>query len=57
MPDIVFSTQTMGRHSIFAVAIVKNVTKLNHVKEAIKGHPMVREITTSIWVNEILAMS
>ena len=54
MPDIVFSTQTMGRHSIFAVAIVKNVAKLNHVKEVIKGHPMVREITTSIWVNEIL---
>ncbi len=54
MPDIVFSTQTMGRHSIFAVAIVKNVTKLNQVKEVIKGHPMVREITTSIWVSDIL---
>ncbi len=54
MPDIVFSTQTMGRHNIFAVAIVKNVTKLSQVKEAIKGHPMVREVTTSIWVNDIL---
>ena len=54
MPDIVFSTQTMGRHSIFAVAIVKNVTKLSQVKEVIKAHPMVREVTTSIWVNEIL---
>ncbi len=54
IPDIVFSTQTMGRHSIFAVAIVKNVTKLSEVKEIIKGHPMVREITTSIWVDDIL---
>jgi Lrp/AsnC family transcriptional regulator for asnA, asnC and gidA len=54
MPDIVFSTQTMGRHSIFAVAIVKNVTKLSQVKEVIKGHPMVREVTASIWVNDIL---
>ncbi len=54
IPDIVFSTQTMGRHSIFAVAIVKNVTKLSQVKEIIKGHPMVREITTSIWVDDIL---
>ena len=54
MPDIIFSTQTMGRHSIFAVAIVKNVAKLNQVKEVIKGHPTVREITTSIWVGEIL---
>jgi len=54
MPDIVFSTQTMGRHSIFALAIVKDVANLNQVRETIKGHPMVREIITSIWVNEIL---
>jgi DNA-binding Lrp family transcriptional regulator len=54
MPDIVFATQAMGRHSIFAVAIVKNVAKLSQVKDMIKGHPMVREITTSIWVNDIL---
>ena len=54
MPDIVFSTQTMGRHGIYAVAIVKNVTNLSQLKEVIKGHPMVREITTSIWVNDIL---
>ncbi len=54
MPDIVFSTQTMGRHSIFALVIVRNVGNLNQVKEIIKGHPMVREITTSIWVGDIL---
>ena len=54
IPEIIFSTQTMGRHNIFAVAIVKNVTKLSQVKEVIKGRPMVREITTSIWVNDIL---
>jgi DNA-binding Lrp family transcriptional regulator len=54
MPDIIFSTQTMGRHSIFAVAIVRNVAALNQVKEIIKGHPMVRELTTSIWVSDIL---
>jgi DNA-binding Lrp family transcriptional regulator len=54
MPDIVFSTQTMGRHSIFALAIVRNVTVLSQVKERIKGHPMVRDVTTSIWINDIL---
>ena len=53
-PEIIFSAQTMGRHSIFSVAIVKNITELNQVKESIKGNPLVREITTSIWVNEIL---
>jgi DNA-binding Lrp family transcriptional regulator len=54
MPEIVFSTATMGRHNIFAIAIVKNVGKLSQTKEIIQGHPKVREITTSIWVNEIL---
>jgi DNA-binding Lrp family transcriptional regulator len=54
MPEIIFATQTMGRHNIYAVAIVKNVTTLSQVKEAIKSHPMVREIATSIWVNDVL---
>ena len=54
MPDIAFCTATMGRHNIFAIAIVKNVGKLSQVKEIIKGHPVVREITTTIWVNELL---
>jgi DNA-binding Lrp family transcriptional regulator len=54
MPEILFSSQTMGRHSIFAIAMVKNVGKLGQVKEIIKAHPMIREISTSIWVNEIL---
>lgn len=54
MPEIVFSTKTMGEHSIFALAIVSNMAKLNQVKEVIKAHPLVRDITTSIWVNDIL---
>ena len=54
MPVIVFSTKTMGRHAIFALALVNNVAKLNQVKEVIKGNPMVRDITTSIWVNDLL---
>jgi len=28
-PEIIFSTQAMGRHNIFAVAMVKNVTLLS----------------------------
>jgi len=54
MPDVVFCSASMGRHNIFAIAVVKNVGKLSQLKESIKGHPVVREITTSIWVNEIL---
>jgi len=54
MPDIVFSTPSMGRYNIFAIAILKNVGRLGQVKESIQGHPMVREVSASIWVDEIL---
>jgi len=54
MPEIVFCTTSMGRHDIFCIAILKNVGRLSQVKDLIKGHPVVREVTTSIWVDEIL---
>jgi len=54
IPEIVFSTTSMGRHDIFCIAILKNVGRLSQVKDLIKGHPMVKEVATSIWVDEIL---
>jgi len=54
IPEIVFSTASMGRHHIFCIAVLKNVGRLSQVKDLIKGHPVVREVTTSIWVDEIL---
>lgn len=53
-PEVVFCTPSMGRHNIFAIAVLKNVGRLGQVKESIKGHPMVREVSASIWVDEIL---
>ena len=54
MPEIVFSTSSIGRYNIFAIAILKNVGRLGQLKESIQGHPMVREVAASIWVDEIL---
>jgi len=54
VPEIVFCTTSMGKHDIFCIAILKNVGRLSQVKDLIKGHPAVREVTTSIWVDEIL---
>ncbi len=54
IPEVVFCTQAMGRHNIFAIAVLKNVGRLGQVKEVIKGHPMVRDVSASIWVDEIL---
>lgn len=54
MPEIVFCTTCMGRHDIFCIAVLENVGRLSQVKDLIKGHPVVREVTTSIWVDEVL---
>ena len=54
MPEVVFSTPSMGRQNIFAIAVLKNVGRLGQLKESIQGHPMVREVAASIWVDEIL---
>lgn len=53
-PEVVFCTPSMGRHNIFAIAVLKNIGRLGQVKESIKGHPMVREVAATIWVDEIL---
>jgi Lrp/AsnC family transcriptional regulator for asnA, asnC and gidA len=54
IPDVVFCTQSMGRHNLFSIAVLRNVGRLSQLKESIKGHPMVREVAASIWVDEIL---
>jgi Lrp/AsnC family transcriptional regulator for asnA, asnC and gidA len=54
IPEIVVCTTSMGKHDIFCIAVLKNVGRLSQVKDLIKGHPAVREVTTSIWVDEIL---
>ena len=54
MREIIFCTTSMGSHDIFCIALLENVGRLSQVKDLIKGHPMIREGTTSIWVDEIL---
>lgn len=54
IPEIVFCTSSMGRDNIFALTVLRNVGRVGQVREYIKRHPMVEEVTTSIWVDEIL---
>jgi DNA-binding Lrp family transcriptional regulator len=54
IPEIVFCTSSMGRDNIFAIGVLKNVGRLSQVKEHIQGHPKVTDVTTSIWVDDIL---
>ncbi len=53
-PDVVFCSESMGVYNLFAIAVLRNVGRLSQLKDAIKGHPMVREVAASIWVDEIL---
>lgn len=54
IPEIVFFTSSIGIEDIFCIAVLKNVGKLSQIKDLIKGHALVRKVTTSIWVDEIL---
>jgi len=54
IPEIIFCTTSMGKHDIFCIAVLKNVGLLGQVKDTIKGQPSVKEVTTNIWVDEIL---
>ncbi|UCC59052.1 MAG: AsnC family transcriptional regulator [Candidatus Bathyarchaeum sp.] len=54
IPEIIFCTTAMGKHDIFCIVVLNNVGLLSKVKDVIKGHPAVREVTTNIWVDEIL---
>jgi Lrp/AsnC family transcriptional regulator for asnA, asnC and gidA len=54
IPEIIFCTKSMGKHDIFCIAVLKNVGLLGQVKDIIKGHPAVKEVTTNIWIDEIL---
>ena len=54
IPEIIFCTTSMGKHDIFCIAVLKNVGLLGKVKDIIKGYPSVKEVTTNIWIDEIL---
>jgi DNA-binding Lrp family transcriptional regulator len=53
-PGVVFCTPSMGMQNVFAVVILKSMNELNSLIEKIKALPEVREVKTSIWVEEIL---
>ena len=54
IPGVTFCTPTMGAHNIFAVAICPSVKDLNSLRESVKILPNVREVKTSIWIEDIL---
>jgi Lrp/AsnC family transcriptional regulator for asnA, asnC and gidA len=49
-----FATHAMGVYDIFSIATRKNMNEMNNLKETIQSHRMVREVKTSIWVDQFL---
>ena len=53
-PGVVFCTPSMGMQNVFAVTVLHDMREFNTLREAIKSLPHVREVKTSIWVEDIL---
>ena len=53
-PGVVFCTPSMGMQNIFAIAVLRSMKELNILRESIKGLTHVKELKTSIWVDDVL---
>jgi Lrp/AsnC family transcriptional regulator for asnA, asnC and gidA len=53
-PGILFSAHSLGEYDIFTIAAAKNMNEMNNLKEKIQSHNMIREVKTSIWVDQFL---
>ena len=53
-PGIIFTTHSLGEYDIFTIATARNMNEMNNLKETIQSHTMVREVKTSIWVDQFL---
>jgi DNA-binding Lrp family transcriptional regulator len=53
-PGVVFCTPSVGMQNVFAVVVLKDMNELNALIEKIKALPNVRDVKTSIWVEDIL---
>ena len=51
---ILFATISLGDYNIFALAELNSVEHMNRLREDIKSLPMVRSVSTSIWVEQFL---
>jgi DNA-binding Lrp family transcriptional regulator len=51
---IKFCTHAMGEYDIFVIATARNMNEMNNLKEKIQSYNMVREVKTSIWVDQFL---
>ena len=54
LPGIVFCTPSLGRKDIFAIAFLESVEELSRINFQLKGLEGVREVKSSIWIEDFL---
>lgn len=54
LPEIVFVTPSMGRKDVFAIAFLPSVGTLSQLNTFLKGLPWIKEVRSSIWVDDFL---
>ncbi len=52
LPGIVFCTQSLGRKDIFAIVFLESVEELSRISFQLKGFEGVREVKSSIWIED-----
>jgi DNA-binding Lrp family transcriptional regulator len=52
LPEIVFCTPSLGRKDIFAIAFLESVEELSRINIRLKGLEGVREVKSSIWIED-----
>jgi len=54
VPRIVFCTPSLGRKDIFAIAFLESVEELSRINFQLKGFEGVREVKSSIWIEDYM---
>ena len=54
VPGIVFCTPSLGRKDIFAIAFLESVEELSRITFQLKGLEGVREVKSSIWIEDYM---
>ena len=52
VPNIVFCTPSLGRKDVFAIAFLESVEALSRINIHLKGLEGVREVKSSIWIED-----
>ena len=52
LPGIVFCTPSLGRKDIFAIVFLESVEELSRISFQLKGFEGVREVKSSIWIED-----